>query len=100
MATLSVKLAESTKKKLQRLAKTKGVTSHALMVSAIETALEKSEQQSSFMQQALSARKKTRQSGQAFDGAALSVYLKAKVQGLKAKRPAPIKLTSIKSVQT
>ncbi len=48
----------------------------------------------------LERQKKTRQSGQAFDGAALSVYLKAKVQGLKAKRPAPIKLTSIKSVQT
>ena len=46
MATLSVKLPETTKSKLQKLAKAQGVTAHALMVSAIETALNKSDQQS------------------------------------------------------
>ena len=37
MATVSVKISDSTKAKIQRQAKTQGVTSHALMVSAIES---------------------------------------------------------------
>jgi len=36
MATVSVKISDSIKAKIQRQAKTQGVTSHALMVSAIE----------------------------------------------------------------
>jgi len=99
MATLSVKLPETTKSKLHKLAKTQGVTAHALMVSAIETALNKLDQQSSFMQKALAAQKKTLKSGEAFDGNALSSYLKAKVRGGKNKRPTPVQLTSIKPAQ-
>ena len=99
MATLSVKLPETTKSKLQKLAKAQGVTAHALMVSAIETALNKSDQQSSFMQKALLAQKKTLKSGEAFDGDALSAYLKAKVRGEKTKRPTPVQLKYIKSAQ-
>ena len=37
MATVSVEISDSTKAKIQRQAKTQGVTSHALMVSAIES---------------------------------------------------------------
>ena len=99
MATLSVKLPETTKSKLQKLAKAQGVTPHALMVSAIETALVKSDQQTGFMQQALAAQKKTLKSGEAFDGNALSSYLKAKVRGEKTERPNPVQLKSIKPVQ-
>ena len=97
MATVSVKLPETTKSKLQKLAKAQGVTPHALMVSAIETALVKSDQQTSFMQKALVAKKKTLKSGEAFDGDVLSAYLKAKVRGEKTQRPAPISLSSIKT---
>jgi len=35
----------------------------------------------------------------AFDGDALSAYLKAKVRGEKTKRPTPVQLKSIKSAQ-
>ena len=42
MVTVSVKLAESTKAKLQRQAKAHGVTTHALMVSAIESVVSQS----------------------------------------------------------
>ncbi len=99
MATVSVKLPEITKAKLQKLAKAQGVTAHALMVSAIETALNKSDQQSSFMHKALAAQKKTLKSGEAFEGNELSSYLKTKVRGEKTKRPAPVQLTSIKPAQ-
>ena len=49
MATLSVKLPEATKSKLQQHAKAQGTTTHALMVSAIEASMEKSDQKLSFM---------------------------------------------------
>ena len=42
MATVSVKISDSTKAKIQRQAKTQGVTSHALMVSAIESVVSQS----------------------------------------------------------
>ena len=89
MATVSVKLPETTKAKLQKHAKAQGTTTHALMVSAIDA----------FMQQALAAQKKTLKSGEAFDGNALSSYLKAKVRGEKTERPNPVQLKSIKPVQ-
>jgi hypothetical protein len=51
------------------------------------------------MQQALAAQKKALKSGLAFDGPAFSQHLKAKVRGEKTQRPAPISLSSIKTVK-
>jgi predicted transcriptional regulator len=96
MATVSVKISDNTKAKLQRQAKTQGLTSHALMVSAIESVVSQSEQQHSFIQQALKARQKLIQTGQAFDGAALSQYLKAKARGKTAPKPLPVHLHLLK----
>jgi len=96
MATVSVKLPETTKAKLQKHAKAQGTTTHALMVSAIDAFMD---QKWGFMQQALAAQKKTLKSGEAFDGNALSSYLKAKVRGEKTERPNPVQLKSIKPVQ-
>lgn len=100
MATLSVKLPEATKSKLQQHAKAQGTTTHALMVSAIEASMERSDQKLSFMKQALVAQKKTLKSDEAFDGAALSLYLKAKVRGEKTKRPATVKLAQLQPKAT
>jgi predicted transcriptional regulator len=100
MATLSVKLPETTKTKLQKHAKAQGTTAHALMVSAIDAYMEKSDQKLGFMQQALASQKKTLKSGEVFEGAALSHYLKAKVRGEnKPKRPTSVQLRSIKTEQ-
>ena len=99
MATMSVKLPEATKTKLQKHAKAQGTTAHALMVSAIDAYMKKSDQQLSFMQKALVAQKKTLKSGEAFEGGALGAYLKAKVRGEKTKRPAPVQLKSIQPAQ-
>jgi predicted transcriptional regulator len=96
MATVSVKISDNTKAKLQRQAKSQGMTSHALMVSAIESVVSQSEQQQSFVQQALKARQKLIQSGQALDGAALSQYLKAKARGQVSAKPSPVHLHLLK----
>ncbi len=96
MATVSVKLADITKAKLQRQAKAHGVTTHALMVSAIEAVVSQSEQQHSFIQQAQKARQKLIQTGQALDGATLSQHLKAKVRGKAVSKPSAVHLHLLK----
>ena len=97
MATVSVKISDNTKAKLQRQAKSQGLTSHALMVSAIESVVvSQSEQQQSFVQQAVKARQKLIQTGQAVDGAALSQYLKAKARGKAVPKPSAVHLHLLK----
>jgi predicted transcriptional regulator len=96
MATVSVKISDNTKAKLQRQAKSQGLTSHALMVSAIESVVSQSEQQQSFVQQAVKARQKLIQTGQALDGDALSQYLKAKARGKSMPKPSPVHLHLLK----
>ena len=92
MPTLSVKLPEATKARLNQLAVDQGVTSHALMVNAIESALSTAEKHSAFVADALRSRQQTIASGQVLDGAAFADYLKAKARGLKVTRPKPVRL--------
>ena len=92
MPTLSVKLPEETKARLNQLAVDQGVTSHALMVNAIESALSTAEKHSAFVADALRSRQQTIASGQVLDGAAFAAYLKAKARGLKVTRPKPVRL--------
>ncbi len=97
MPTLSVKLPEETKVRLNQLAVDQGVTSHALMVNAIESALSTAEKHSAFVADALRSRQQTIASGQVLDGAAFSDYLKAKARGLKVTRPKPVRLERLVS---
>lgn len=95
MPTVSVKLAEDTKLRLNRLAAHQGVTPHAVMVNAIESALSHAEQQQAFVAQALRSRKQTLSSGQVIDGAAFGDYLKAKVRAQKSARPKAQRLDAL-----
>jgi predicted transcriptional regulator len=95
MPTLSIKLPEETKIRLNQLAVSQGVTSHALMVHAIESALSTAEKHSAFVADALRSRKQTIASGQVLDGAAFAEYLKAKARGLKVSRPKPVRIESL-----
>ena len=95
MPTVSVKLAEETKLRLNRLAASRGVTSHAFMVDAIESALSSAENHSAFVTDALRARKQFVASGQVIDGPAFSTYLKTRARGLKAARPKAVRIESM-----
>lgn len=95
MPTVSVKLAEETKMRLNRLATNQGVTAHALMVGAIESALSDAENQSAFVADALRSRERVVDSGQVIDGAVFSDYLKAKARGLKATRPQAVRIDNL-----
>jgi predicted DNA-binding protein len=95
MPTVSVKLAEETKLRLNRLAANKGVTAHALMVEAIEAALSSAEQHNAFVADALRSRKQVVASGQLIDGKDFADYLKAKARGLKSVRPQARRIDSL-----
>ena len=92
MPILSVKLPEETKARLNQLAVDQGVTSHALMVNAIESALSTAEKHSAFVADALRSRQQTIASGQVLDGAAFADYLTAKARRLKVTRPKPVRV--------
>ncbi len=95
MPTVSVKLPEPVKARLNLLAASQGTTAHALMVGAIESMLDSQEKHSTFLETALRSRDNMMASGQAFDGDEFGAYIRAKVSGKKVSRPP---LSSIKSL--
>lgn len=95
MPTVSVKLAEETKLRLNRLAASQGVTPHAIMVNAIESTLSDAENHSAFVAAALRSRQQVVESGRVIDGAAFGDYLKARARGLKSARPEPVRIDSL-----
>nr|WP_295773213.1 hypothetical protein [Rhodoferax sp.] len=97
MPTLSVKLPEETKQRIQSLAKSQGITAHAVMVSAIEGALDTAEHHNALVASALRAREQVLASGNVVDGKSFGDYLKAKSRGQKAKRPQAIPLKTFVS---
>jgi predicted transcriptional regulator len=95
MPTVSVKLAEATKQRVQALAQSRGITSHAVMVQAIETALTQQDEESQSVASALRARAQVLASGKVVDGRAFNDYLKAKARGAPAKRPESVDLARL-----
>ena len=94
MPLVSVKLLESTKQRVATLATAQGSTSHAVMVQAIESAVERLEPYDAFVDDALRAREAVYQTGKVYDGAEFAAYLRAKVRGEKAVKP---RMKSLKS---
>jgi predicted transcriptional regulator len=95
MPTLSVKLAEDTKARLDRIAAERGTTPHAFMVGAIEAELGRSEAHDSFLARGLRARDEMLASGKAYDGEEFIAYMRARLRGEKVSRP---RLKSIESL--
>jgi predicted transcriptional regulator len=87
MVTISVKLSDSTRDRVQTAAQNLGLTPHALMVHAIEDAVEQAETRQTLIEQALASRQHVAKTGLVVDGADFGDYLKAKVRGQTAKRP-------------
>ncbi|HSV51580.1 MAG TPA: ribbon-helix-helix domain-containing protein [Burkholderiaceae bacterium] len=84
MPTVSVKLPDATKARIDRLAATKGTSPHALMVEAIEAELDRQEKHGAFVEAALLSLDETLASGKAYAGEEVIAYLKAKSRGEKS----------------
>lgn len=94
MPLVSVKLPEITKQRVASMAAAHGSTSHAVMVQAIESAVERFEPYDAFVDDALRAREASYESGRVYDGAEFAAYLRAKTRGEKVAKP---RMKSLKS---
>lgn len=80
MPLMSVKLPEATKQRLAQLALSRGSTAHAVMVHAIESAVESAQTYDAFVDDALAARDAVYQAGKVYDGREFAAYLREKVR--------------------
>lgn len=94
MPTISVKLSDATKVRIDRLAASNDTTPHAVMVGAIESALDSQEKHGAFVAQALSSRAEMIETGKALDGDEVIAWLRARGRGERSARP------RMKSVRT
>lgn len=87
MSTTSLKLTDELKQRAAAAAQSQGVTPHAFMVAAIESATTAAEQRASFVAEALAARSAMLDSGQGYDADEVHTYLQNRVSGKKSARP-------------
>ena len=97
MPTISVKLADSVKARIDEAAAGRGVTAHAFMVEAIEQATAQDEWHRSFIEDALAARAEMLRTGEVYDGEDVKAYLRAKMAGKNVPRPRARQLSSYKT---
>ncbi len=81
MPLVSVKLPASTKAKVVQLAARRGLSAHAVMAQAIETAVESADRYDQFVADALQALSDVKRTGQVYDGAEFATYIRAKAHG-------------------
>jgi predicted transcriptional regulator len=97
MPNLSVKIDAATRQRLIDVAAQRGVTPHALMVSAIASELDRAQAQGAFVARALRARAQVVANGQVIDGPEFAGYLRGKVRGEAATRPPALPLDQLLS---
>lgn len=95
MRTVSVKLPDTTRIRIEAIAACKGTSPHAFMVEAIEARLQTEEKHGAFIEEAIKSRDQMIASGKAFDGDDVISYLNAKARGERAARP---RLKAIKTI--
>lgn len=100
MPTISVKLADSVKARIDEAAARRGVSAHAFMVEAIEQATSQDEWQRSFVEDALRSRDDTIRTGKVYDGDEVAAYMRAKLAGKTVARPRARQLSSYKARRT
>jgi predicted transcriptional regulator len=87
MPTVSVKLPDAIKNRIDRLVSARGKSTHAFMVEAIESRLESEERRESFIESGLRARDEMLATGIAYDGEEFIAHMRAKMRGEKLARP-------------
>ena len=87
MSTTSLKLTDELKRRAAAAAQSQGVTLHAFLLAAIESATSGAEQRASFVAEALAARKAMLDSGRGYDADDVHIYLRNRVSGKKSLRP-------------
>jgi predicted transcriptional regulator len=91
LAATSLKLPKTLKTRITRLAKRRGESPHAFMLRLLEEQVQATERFEQFLAEARQADKLMEEGGIGYLGADVHEYLEAKVTGLKATRPKPVR---------
>lgn len=87
MTTTSLKLSDELKQRAIAAAEKEGVSPHAFMVQAIESAATATEWRAGFVSEAQAAREKMLRTGKGFDASEVHSYLKASIAGNNPAKP-------------
>jgi predicted transcriptional regulator len=87
MPTTSLKLTDELKQRAAAAAQSQGVSPHAFMVAAIQSATAAAERRAAFVADALAARTAMLESGQGYDADDVHAYVRGRAAGEKLARP-------------
>jgi predicted transcriptional regulator len=87
MATTSLKLPDELKQRAIAAAQKQGVSPHAFMVNAIDSAATAAEQRARFVAEAKAAREDMVKTGKGYDADQIHAYLQARIAGKKSPKP-------------
>ncbi len=91
MSTTSIKLPDSLKERIGKIAAETGKSAHSFMVEAIINHANTVEEDRTFMARAEASLKHYQETGIGYDADEVHNYLRAKIQGLNPAKPQPIK---------
>jgi predicted transcriptional regulator len=91
-ATTTLKLPDALKSRIASAAEYAGKTPHAYMLEALQAQTELAERRREFVDAAKLAEQEVAQYGLVYDADEVFSYLRAKLEGKAAERPAPVKL--------
>jgi predicted transcriptional regulator len=86
-STTSLKLPDELKAQIAETAKREGKTAHALMIEALQAAMQEASLMQAFQDSALAAYEETVRSSQVYRGEELKAYYLAKMRGEKKAKP-------------
>jgi predicted transcriptional regulator len=84
---ISIKLPEDLKKRIARAVKGTGQSAHAFMVEAIRQETERAERRRGFHADAYAARTEFQRSGAGYALAEVKAHYRAKLQGIRSRKP-------------
>jgi predicted transcriptional regulator len=91
LTATSIKIPRHLKTKIERLARNTGESAHAFMVRALEGQVESAERYQAFLQDGVRADEAMLRSGLGYAEDDVHANLEAKVAGLRAHRPRPVR---------
>lgn len=89
MSNTSLRLTDDWKERVQAVAATRGMTTHAFLVESIQDATARAEQRARFIQDAEEARRAVIAGGDTFNAEDVHGYIKARSRGERKPRPEP-----------
>lgn len=95
-STTSLKLPDTLKASIARVAALEGKTSHALMIETLQSAMDDATQRQQFYADGEVAYQEVVRTNRVYDGNAVSSYVVERVRGRAATRPQPVPFDSSK----